>query len=192
MTLRPHELKLLRDIADQAAVAFRNVGLEVELAAQVVLLDEQTEALAASRRRLISAGDAERRRLESAISREVLPTLTDLRSTLGSDRDCEAEDAPTSDLVDDATAALEALRELTRGVYPTLLTRAGLGAALTSYFSRLGRPDDLDDRGRRRRCADSPSGSRSRRTTAAPRRSRTRSGPSQVRLSCDDAGCGST
>ena len=71
--------QLLRDIADQAAVAFRNVGLEVELAAHVVLLDEQTDKLAASRRRLISAGDAERRRLESAISREVLPTLTDLR-----------------------------------------------------------------------------------------------------------------
>ena len=92
MTLRPRELKLLRDIADQAAVAFRNVGLEVELAAHVVLLDEQTDELAASRRRLISAGDAERRRLESAISREVLPTLTELRATLGRIRGRRAED----------------------------------------------------------------------------------------------------
>ena len=136
MTLRAQELRLLRDIADQAAVAFRNLGLEIELAAHVVLLDEQTDELAASRRRLISAGDAERRRLESAISREVLPTLTDLRATLGRIRDGQVQEVPVSRLVDAANRALDSLRELTRGVYPTLLTRVGIAAALTSYFSR--------------------------------------------------------
>ena len=40
--------------------------------------------------------------------------------------------------VDRATGALEALRELTRGIYPTLLTRSGLAAALTAFADRRG------------------------------------------------------
>ncbi len=185
LSLRAQELRLLRDIADQAAVAFRNLGLEIELAAHVVLLDEQTDQLAASRRRLISAADAERRRLESAISREVLPTLTDLRATLGQIRDGQVQEVSASRLVDAANQALNSLRELTRGVYPTLLTRVGIAVALTSYFSRAGRPDDLviDDDVASRRFAE--------RVEIAAYYSCTQavdpaSGPSQVRLSCDE------
>lgn len=151
--LRDQDHRLLSDLADQAAVSFRNVALEVELAAKVRQLDEQTDALAASRRRLIEAGDAERRRIEEAISREVMPELTGVRATLVALRDGTDPPADPGHLVEDATRALEALRELTRGVFPTLLTRSGLSAALTTYFARLGRPDDLeigeDVRGRR-------------------------------------------
>ncbi len=35
--------------------------------------------------------------------------------------------------------SLEALREMTRGVYPTQLARAGLGPALSSHLTRWGR-----------------------------------------------------
>ena len=185
LSLRAQDLRLLRDIADQAAVAFRNLGLEIELAAHVVLLDEQTDKLAASRRRLISAADAERRRLESAISREVLPTLTDLRATLGRIRDGQVQEVSVSRLVDAANQALNSLRELTRGVYPTLLARVGIATALTSYFSRSGRPDDLviDDDVASRRFAE--------RVEIAAYYTCTQavvpaSGPSQVRLSCDE------
>ena len=185
LSLRAQELRLLRDIADQAAVAFRNLGLEIELAAHVVLLDEQTDKLAASRRRLISAADAERRRLESAISREVLPTLTDLRASLGQIRDGKVQEVSASRLVDAANQALNSLRELTRGVYPTLLTRVGIAVALTSAFSRAGRPADLviDDDVASRRFAE--------RVEIAAYYSCTQavdpaSGPSKVRLSCDE------
>ena len=65
--VRPFEVRMLADIADQAAVAFRNVRLQLELAAQVEQLDTQTRDLDASRRRLIDAADTERRRLEAAL-----------------------------------------------------------------------------------------------------------------------------
>ena len=124
--VRPFEVRMLEDIADQAAVAFRNVRLQVELAAQVERLDERTHALAASRRRLIDAADTERRRLESALAREVLPTMDSLRTDLA-DVPAEVDESTVASYVERTTSALEALRELTRGISPTLLTRSGAG-----------------------------------------------------------------
>jgi signal transduction histidine kinase len=141
-TVRPHELRLLTDLAEQAALAFRNARLQAELAARVALLDESTAQIAASRLRLIEAGDAERRRLEGAISREVTPLLSSLAADLGPAPD--GGRPATDSLVDRATAALDALRELTRGIFPTILTRAGLGPALSAYVARLGRSGVLD------------------------------------------------
>jgi len=135
--LRPFEERMLSDIADQAAVAFRNVRLQVELAARVEQLDERARDLTASRRRIIEAADTERQRLEAALAREVLPAMTALRRDLLVVDDDVAE--PTvARYVDRATGALEALRELTRGIYPTLLTRSGLAAALTAFADRRG------------------------------------------------------
>ena len=139
--LRQHERQLLADLADQTAIAFRNARMEAELAAHVEALDSRTEELEASRRRLIEAGDAERRRLESAISRDVVPLLVNLPAALADVRSTGSagfSSDPLDRLVHDATDALEALRELTRGVFPTLLARAGLGPALSSYISRTG------------------------------------------------------
>ena len=73
--LRPHQLRLLRDLAEQTALAFRNARLAAELSGDVEQLAGRTGELAESRRRLISAGDAERSRLERAISRQVTPHL---------------------------------------------------------------------------------------------------------------------
>ena len=141
-TVRPHELRLLTDLAEQAALAFRNARLQAELAARVAMLDESTAQIAASRLRLIEAGDAERRRLEGAISREVAPLLSSLAADLGP---APRGGRPATDaLVDRATAALDALRELTRGIFPTILTRAGLGPALSAYVARLGGSRGLD------------------------------------------------
>jgi GAF domain-containing protein len=138
--IRPVEHRLLTDIAEQAAVALRNRRLEIELASRVRQLDERTRQLAASRNRIIGAADTERQRLESAIARQVLPTMVELRTGVeGSATGVRAE--RIGDCVDRATAALERLRELTRGIYPTMLTRSGLGPALTSYASRALRPD---------------------------------------------------
>ena len=139
--LRSDEHQLLADLADQTAIAFRNARMEAELAAHVSVLDARNEELEASRRRLIEAGDAERRRLEAAIAREVLPSLADLPGAVDDVRTSLANGAPAEridDLVDAATDALEALRDLTRGVFPTVLARSGLGPALSAYVSRTG------------------------------------------------------
>jgi GAF domain-containing protein len=142
-TLRPAERRLLDDIADQAALAFRNTRLEAELRARVEMLDRQTEALAASRRRLIEAGDVARRRLEAAIAREVLPTLERLHADLAAPAAGSTPDRSPDGYVEQANAALDSLRELTRGIFPTLLTRSGLGPALTAHFTRTGQSGGL-------------------------------------------------
>ncbi|HEX4699806.1 MAG TPA: GAF domain-containing protein [Actinomycetes bacterium] len=138
-TVRPHERALLEDLAEQAAVSFRNARLEAELAGHVADLDRRTDELAASRRRLFEAGDAERRRLEHAIDRDVMPTLRSLTATLES----PGAAAETDALVDQATTALDALRELTRGIFPTMLARAGIAPALTAHLARAGSPARL-------------------------------------------------
>ena len=136
--LRPQERRLIEDLAEQAALAFRNARLEAELAAHVAALDRQTAELEASRRRLFEAEDAERRHVEAAITRDVLPGLLALPPALDrlqTETDPEAAGAAVGRLVEEATVALDRLRALTRGIFPTVLARSGIGPALVSHFA---------------------------------------------------------
>jgi hypothetical protein len=139
--LRAADERLLHDLADQTALAFRNAALESELAGHVAALDRTTDALAESRRRIIAADDAARRRLEAAISREVLPHLKPMPGRLSGLSVATAGNAATDELehlVDETNAALESLRILTRGLFPTQLARTGLARALSSHLARNG------------------------------------------------------
>lgn len=142
--LRTREHRLLADLADQAGLAFRNARLAAELSGQVEQLARRTHELAESRRRLISAGDAERSRLERAIARQVILHLTALPDHLRhlSDLDHQGtvalDAAQLQPLVDTLTTALEELREITRGVFPAQLARSGLPTALASLLGRTG------------------------------------------------------
>ena len=142
--LRPLEMRLLTDLAEQAAMAFRSARLAAELSGEVEQLARRTDDLAESRRRLISAGDAERSRLERAIDRQVAPHLEPLPGQLGRlsvagpDRTASDEAALLAGLLVSVNAALEALREITRGVFPAQLARSGLPAALASLVARGG------------------------------------------------------
>src|SRR3954447_8422361 len=137
--LRASDAALVRTLADQAVIAFRKARLSAELARRVDELDQQASALEESRRRLISAGDAERSRLESAITKDVAPHLEALPEQLERLARCQSV-AVTAELVRplraDAEAALQALREITRGVYPVQLGRSGLEPALRSLLGR--------------------------------------------------------
>jgi hypothetical protein len=141
--IRPAERRLLSDIAEQAALALRNARLELEVAGRVRQLDRHTRELTASRNRIIGAVDTERRRLESAIAVRVLPTMQLLRSQLARSAEGGVRADRIEECVDLATKALESLRELTRGIYPMVLTRSGLGSALSSHAARVGRTDAL-------------------------------------------------
>ncbi|WUJ70257.1 hypothetical protein OG809_34820 [Kribbella soli] len=139
--LRPADEQLLRDLADQTALAFRNAAMESELAAHVAALDATTGALAESRRRLVAADDATRQRLESAMARDVLSHLAPIPerlSTLHVAGSGVAAAAELDRLVTSANTALESLRELTHGVFPTQLARSGLSRALRSHLARNG------------------------------------------------------
>ena len=168
--VRAHERRLLADIAEQAALAFRNARLQVELAARVEQLDQQTRELTASRNRIIGAGDTERERLESDLGRRVLPAMSRLRHDLAEASQRTAEASTIAGFADRATEALESLRELTRGIFPTMLPRSGLGPALTSYVARS---QDRTCCGSTTRCwaRGTPTGSRPLPTSAASRRS---------------------
>jgi hypothetical protein len=139
--VRPAERRLLADIAEQAGLALRNARLQIELSAHVRQLDRRTQDLTASRNRMMGAVDTEKRRLESSIAARVLPTMQQLRSEVGRAAVGQARPGAIGACVDLATGALESLRELTRWIYPTLLTRAGLAPALSSYASRVQRAD---------------------------------------------------
>ncbi|MFC6160105.1 sensor histidine kinase [Kribbella jiaozuonensis] len=139
--LRPTDEQLLRDLADQTAVAFRNAAMESELAAHVAALDVTTGALAESRRRLVAADDATRQRLESAIARDVLSHLAPMPERLSSLRVAGSSVAASVELerlVTSTNTALESLRELTHGVFPGQLSRSGLSRALRSHLARTG------------------------------------------------------
>jgi hypothetical protein len=138
--LRAADGRLLHALADQTALAFRNSAMEHELAAHVDALDRTTRELAESRRRIIAADDAARSRLESAISKDVLSHLRPMPERLSA---IDVADAATADeldrLVAEINTALDSLRDLTRGVFPTQLARSGLVAALRSYLTRSER-----------------------------------------------------
>ena len=136
--LRERDTRLLKDLANQSSLAFRNARLSAELAGRVEQLRLRTSELGESRRRLITAADAERQRLERAIARDVVPHLEPLPDALARLAcDWQATDADRLEpLVASSTAALESLREITRGVFPAQLVRGGLGPALTSYLGR--------------------------------------------------------
>ena len=133
--------RLLTALADQTAVAFRNTALEAELAEHVAELDRTTRELARSRARILEADDAARRALEAAIEREVMPHLVALPEGLTRCRTAVADGSPVNGidlLVSSTNTALESLRELTRGVFPTQLAKAGLEPALRSLLGRGG------------------------------------------------------
>ncbi|HKE68007.1 MAG TPA: hypothetical protein VKB55_02065, partial [Nocardioidaceae bacterium] len=140
-SLRASDRELLADLADQAALAFRNNRLAAQLAGRVALLDRRTAALAESRARLIAARDEERDRLEQAIRVGVAPYLEPTPGRLRR----MAEDICDPDVeqqlnvtLDDSIKALESLREISRGIVSQQLARSGLAAALAAHLGQAG------------------------------------------------------
>jgi signal transduction histidine kinase len=140
--LRPRDQRLLADLADQAAMAFRNAQLTAELSSEVEQLSEHTHELDQSRARLISAGDAERSRVERAIARGVIPHLEPLPGQLRQLQRSDPHGATALNtthldpLLTSTNTALQSLREITRGVFPAQLARSGLDTALGSLLAR--------------------------------------------------------
>jgi len=138
--LTPVEEKLLADLAAQAGLVLRNVGLTAELLAR---LDE----LRASRQRLVAAQDEERRRLERNLhdgaQQHLVALKVKLNLTARQTGDARLKDALTA-LQADTDEAIEALRDLARGIYPPLLADQGLAAALEGQARKSPVPVVID------------------------------------------------
>ena len=143
--LTPIEEKLVDDLAHQAGLVLKNVGLSADLQ---VRLDE----LRASRQRLVSAQDVERRRLERNLHDGAQQHLVALKVKLGLaemllGRDPARAAATLEQLKGDADEALETLRDLARGIYPPLLADKGLVVALESQARKATVPVRVEAEG---------------------------------------------
>jgi signal transduction histidine kinase len=133
-SLTTTETKLLEDLANQSGLVLRNVGLTAELVRRL-------EDLESSRRRLVSAQDSQRARIERDLQQGAQRTLADLRRRLTEARALAIADPTgtrqlTTELMEEADDALQTLRELARGIYPPLLADRGLGAAIEAQARR--------------------------------------------------------
>jgi signal transduction histidine kinase len=128
------ERGLLTDLAGQAGLAMHNVRLTEELAIRLRELDEQSAALRASRERLVTARDVQRRGLQRDLHEGPERRLGEMIEAVG-----RAERAKDLDaLMDRANETLEGLRDLARGIFPPLLADQGIEAALEAHIRKVG------------------------------------------------------
>ena len=138
------EPELERALGSAARLAVENEALRAEALAQI-------HELRASRARIVAAGDAARRRLERNLhdgaQQRLLALSYDLR-VAGAGAEADG-DEPLVGLLDAAgketATALGELRELAHGIYPAILTEAGLAPALATLADDAPLPVDLDD-----------------------------------------------
>ena len=117
----------------------RLVGLAGLMAQALVNADARAE-LAASRRRLVEAGDELRRRLERELhegaQQHVVALALKLRVACGRSLPGSEEEKLLADVLVDAMEASAELSEMARGLHPAVLSERGLAAALQALVAR--------------------------------------------------------
>ncbi len=104
-------------------------------------LQHQVSALADARQGAVSSAQTERHRIERDLHDSVQPRLVSLAMTIGLaqtklDTDLPAAKTLIAEAHDDAKNALVELRNVVRGIAPTILADRGLDAALSSVVQR--------------------------------------------------------
>jgi signal transduction histidine kinase len=130
---------LMEAVAAATRIAVTNVRLRSEVAVRV-------EQLAASRRRIVEAADAQRDRLQRELhdgaERRLAAVSEQIDALAG-----EVDEARVRALLDDVDEQLRAARselgELARGIRPPALTSGGLTAALPELAGRAAVPVKL-------------------------------------------------
>jgi signal transduction histidine kinase len=131
---------LLEAACAAARLSLENAQLQAELRARL-------REVEASRARIVEAGDRERRRVERNIHDGAQQRLVALALALRVAQEDVVGDSRANEIIAGAIAelqqAVEELRELARGLHPTLLADEGLGPALESLAERTPLPVDL-------------------------------------------------
>jgi signal transduction histidine kinase/tetratricopeptide (TPR) repeat protein len=110
----------------------------IELAATAVANAQARAEVAASRARIVAAGDEARRRIERDLHDGVQQRLVTLALMLSgiSERVPADVRAEVEEVRDDLAATRQELRDLCQGVHPAILVEAGLGAAIRALARR--------------------------------------------------------
>ncbi|KUI15649.1 histidine kinase [Mycobacterium lehmannii] len=113
------------------------------------LLQNEVTALDHARRGAMTSAETERYRIERDLHDSVQPRLVSLAMTIGLaktklDSDPSAAKALIAEAHEDAKTALVELRNVVRGMAPTILTDRGLDAALSAVVQRSAVPTTLD------------------------------------------------
>jgi len=143
------EERLFTGLAAQAGLVLRLVGLRAELAARHAELLVRADELRTSRERLIETQDAERRRLERDIhdgaQQHLVALAVNLRlaETVAA-RSPERAARVLAQQADAAREAIETLSQLSRGIYPRLLSDEGLVPALRAAVATSAVPVTVD------------------------------------------------
>ncbi len=111
-----------------------------ELAAQAMANANARSELAASRARIVQAGDAERRRLERNLHDGAQQRLVSLALMLRLAARRHPGDPDLERAGEELAHALQELRELARGIHPAVLTERGLQPAVEALATRAPLP----------------------------------------------------
>jgi signal transduction histidine kinase len=124
------DAKLLASVAAAARIAMANARLQAEAQAGADELD-------ASRRRIVAAGAAQRRRLEQELRLGAERRLDNVAALLAEARATSpTEGEPLGELESELDEARRELREFALGVHPAVLSEGGLMPALALLGSR--------------------------------------------------------
>ena len=119
-----------------------------DLVATAIANAQARSELAASRARIVTAADSERRRLERDLHDGTQQRLVSLGLELRAAEATLREDSSPvanqiSEVVSGLTHVSEDLREISRGIHPAILSKGGLGSALKALTRRSALPVDL-------------------------------------------------
>jgi signal transduction histidine kinase len=130
---------LLAPVAAATRIAVSNVQLQSEI-------QERLEELKRSRRRIVEAGDAQRRRLERQLRDGAQARLETVASILEQTPRSRANahfESMLAETLAELAKARDELGEFARGVHPAVLSEGGLDAALADLAERATLPVEL-------------------------------------------------
>ena len=134
---------LVDAVSSAAGIAISNVRLQAEVRRQVA-------EVAASRQRILRAGNAQRRRLQQELQEGVERRLLEVRELLEYvrlDHGLAHDDEALAQLEVASVELEESLaevRELSAGIHPSLLMERGLEAAISALVERMPVPVNVD------------------------------------------------
>ena len=125
------------------------IGEFTELVATAIANADSRDELVASRARIVAAADEARRRIRRDLHDGAQQRLVHALITLKlARRSLDEGDPKAGELLDEglehAEGATSALRELSHGILPSVLTRGGLRSGVESLVSRMSLPVGVD------------------------------------------------